>query len=389
MRRRRRTGTRPPRVVHLTTVHPWDDVRIYHKMCRSLSAQGWHVSLVAPVDAVPGDAAVEVVGIPRASGRFARLLKPQVAAWRAVRRLDPDLVHFHDPELLFLGAVLKLQGRAVIYDAHEDIAKQIRGKFWIPRGLRLPLSIVVRCVETVLAFTFDHVVTATAPIRLHFRESRSTVIHNFPSLEEFPADPASSPPRTREFVSYVGGLTEVRGIAELVNAIEHVRSNDVRLALAGKFAPAEFEERVRALPGWKKTAMFGWLGRDEVADLLSRSVLGLVILHPTPNHLESMPIKMFEYMAAGIPSVVSDFEHFRVLGGPNALYVDPLDPNAIADAIDWILANPDAAEQMGARGRQLVEGELNWEVEAERLGDVYRHILGAPHAPSAPQPTSS
>ena len=107
----------------------------------------------------------------------------------------------------------------------------------------------------------------------------------------------------------------------------------------------------------------GWAGRRSLVCCHDPYSVSSAI-HPTPNHLESMPIKMFEYMAAGIPAVVSNFDHFRSLGGANALYVDPCDPQDIARAINWILDHPDEAQEMGQRGRLSVEEELNWEVEA-------------------------
>jgi glycosyltransferase involved in cell wall biosynthesis len=102
--------------------------------------------------------------------------------------------------------------------------------------------------------------------------------------------------------------------------------------------------------------------------------VGLLVLHPVEAHLESLPIKLFEYMAAGIPVVASDFPAWRELVGDAGLLVDPYDVGAIAGAIDTLLDDPQAAEAMGARGRAAVADRYGWEGEAERLLSLYERL---------------
>jgi glycosyltransferase involved in cell wall biosynthesis len=152
---------------------------------------------------------------------------------------------------------------------------------------------------------------------------------------------------------------------------------DARLAWAGPFAPAAFETHLRNLPGWAKVDYRGKLDRPDVAELLGRSRAGLVVFQPAPNHMEAQPNKLFEYMAAGLPVIASDFPLWRniVTGAGCGLLVDPLSPPAIANAITWILDHPDEAEAMGRRGQHAVSSTYAWDREAEKLVALYTKLL--------------
>jgi glycosyltransferase involved in cell wall biosynthesis len=125
--------------------------------------------------------------------------------------------------------------------------------------------------------------------------------------------------------------------------------------------------------GWQKTDHLGFQDRSGVARVLQTSRAGLVILHPVQNYVDSLPVKLFEYMSAGLPVIASDFPLWReiVEGSGAGLLIDPLDPSAIAGAMQWILENPGEAEAMGQRGRQAVIERYNWAQEAQKLLAAY------------------
>jgi glycosyltransferase involved in cell wall biosynthesis len=126
----------------------------------------------------------------------------------------------------------------------------------------------------------------------------------------------------------------------MVQAIDRVpERHELRLVMAGTFGPATLVEQLVAQRGWAKTKMVGFLARPDLARLLSEARMGLVLFHPAPNHTEAQPNKLFEYMSAGIPVVASDFPLWRqiVEGAGCGLLVDPLDPRAIAEAMEWLL----------------------------------------------------
>ena len=111
------------------------------------------------------------------------------------------------------------------------------------------------------------------------------------------------------------------------------------------------------------------LSRSEVAALLARASVGLVLFHPIRNYVNAQPNKMFEYMAAGLPVIASDFPLWWTIIKSTGcgLLADPLDPAAIAKAMVWVLRHPTEAAEMGQRGQRAVAEKYNWERQADRL----------------------
>jgi glycosyltransferase involved in cell wall biosynthesis len=179
-------------------------------------------------------------------------------------------------------------------------------------------------------------------------------------------------------VAYVGGLTVERGAVEMVEAIAKVtRFPDARLVLAGDISPKPLVETLTGAPGWQRVDYRGHLDRAGVRSLLAQARAGLVLLHPLQSYVESQPIKLFEYMAAGLPVIAADFPRFREIieGNSCGICVPPRDTAAIAKAIEWILEHPEPARAMGRKGRELVQRLYNWEHEAETLLRLYDRLL--------------
>ena len=361
------------RIVHLTSAHPRNDPRIFIKQCRTLAASGYDVTLV--VADGEGDArtdGVAIADVGRLPGRLQRILKTTQRVFDKAIALDADIYHFHDPELIPAGLKLKRHGKAVIFDSHEDVPRQLQGKPYLGPVSRRVLPALFSAYERFACSRFDGIITATPFIRDSFLKINPVTvdINNFPIIDEF-AGPLSWTMKRNE-VCYVGAISGIRGIRQLVEAGTMLRSG-ARLNLAGRFFDPAVEAEVRAHPGWRHVSDLGFLDRAGVRDVMSRSVAGLVTLLPLPNHVDSLPTKMFEYMSSGIPVIASNFPLWRdiIEGNQCGICVDPLDPQAIATAIDHLVTNPDIAKSMGERGRKAVLEKYNWSIEAARLTDFY------------------
>lgn len=367
------------KVAHLTSVHSRRDTRIFLKQCRTLAVHGYAVTLV--VADGEGDEVrdgVTIADVGQGAGRLNRIFGTTRRVFHRAVALDADIYQLHDPELIPLGLKLKRMGKKVIFDSHEDLPMQMLGKPYLGRVSRQVLSTASALFENYACARLDGVIAATPGIRDKFlRVNRRTVdINNYPLPAEF--DAAAPWAGKASEVCYLGGISAIRGALEMVRACALLRSN-ARLALAGAFSDAALQAELAALPGWPRVTAHGQLDRAGVRRVAARAMAGLVILHPVAGYMDSQPIKLFEYMAAGIPVIASHFPGFRqiVEGSGCGVCVDPLDPGAIAAAIDAMVLYPERARAMGENGRKAVLERYNWAAQAIKLTDFYGVISHA------------
>ncbi|HRZ43202.1 MAG TPA: glycosyltransferase family 4 protein [Bacteroidales bacterium] len=363
-------------VCHVTTAHPARDIRIFHKECASLAAAGHRVTLLVAgkgEDCEEKGVRVQYIMVHYKS-RPGRMLRAPFALAAAVLKINPQVVHFHDPEFLIATRRLQQKGIRVVYDVHEDLPRQILSKFYIPAWLRRPLASVTERYENRVARRLDAIVTATPHIAQRFLplNAHTTDVRNFPLQEEFtPVDPCQKP--TPPHLCYTGGISQIRGAGEMIDAIGDL---DVILDLAGPVDSCDYFQQLRRFPGWKKKIYHGMVDRAVVSRLMGQSAIGLNLMHPVPNYVDAIPTKLFEYMLAGIPVIISDFPSWKAIVDTHqcGLAVNPLDTAQIREAIKTLLADPAMAAQMGARGREAALKHYSWETEREKLLMVYRNF---------------
>ena len=361
----------------LSSVHSPFDVRIYHKECRTLAEAGYEVTFIFPSEQSASSNGIRMVHVHREKNRFLRMTQGVWHVYRKAVEIDAEVYHFHDPELIPVGLLLRLRGKHVIYDVHEDVPRDIISKYWVWRPLRRALAVAVEFVEAVGARSFNGICAATPTIARRFPSQRTEVVRNYPRLDIQTSLGAIPYEQRAATCVYVGLIGADRGAREMVDSVALVpEDRKVRLVLAGPYDPPELEVEFRVRPGWSRVDSVGWLSRLEVTELLGKARIGLVVLHPTAFFVESLPVKMFEYMAAGIPLIASDFPLWKQIVGRHrcGILVNPLFPTEIARAISWLLENPDEAQAMGRRGAEAVRALYNWEQESEKLLNFYSRV---------------
>lgn len=363
------------KVCHVSTAHLSSDIRIFQKECKALS-KSFDVSLVVGrIDPGQPDSRIKIYPIKRREGRIKRILLSFFDTIKILEKADADVYHFHDPELIITGFYLKLKGKQVIYDAHEDTPRAIMSKYWIPKAVRGLISQLTEIAENTLTARFDMVVAATPYIANRFKSiNKNTInINNYPFKDELSAAHNSVPFNKRmKQVCYVGGIAAIRGIFQVEEASRFL--SEGRIALAGPVKNDEIKDKINKSPNIEYK---GVLKRDEVKRLLNSSIAGLVTFLPEPNHVHAQPNKMFEYMSAGIPVICSSFPLWQEMINKYdcGICVNPQDPKSIYKAINYLFENPEEAERMGRNGRMAVELVYNWETESKNLVNAYKKLL--------------
>lgn len=371
-------STPRPKVAHMTSVHAATDPRIVFKECATLASAGYDVVLIAPEPPAEVPAGVRHRTVPFPRNRFERFTKTNREVLRAALEERADVYHFHDPELIWIGAVLRMRGAHVIFDVHEDIPLDIRTKPWIPPALRPGVSAVAGFVLRIMQRFFTAIVPATTSIAQTFTHRRTVVVRNYPRLEELaPADGDVPIERRPMTALYLGSVTAIRGVEQMVDAMAHpMMPQGARLLLAGPFEDDALRRRLETLNGWAHVDAPGRLAQREVPRVLARSRMGLLVLQPAASFERALPTKLFEYMACGLPVIVADFlecvqivERFEC-----GIVVDPRDSNQIALAMCRLFNNPQEARAMGERGRVAALDRYAWSNEARTLVGLYREI---------------
>jgi glycosyltransferase involved in cell wall biosynthesis len=366
------------KVCMLSSVRPATEHRMLSKEGASLVRAGYRVSIVAPYSHDAVISGITIKAVRKFSSRLARMLGTTWFVYREALRQRADVYHFHNTELIPVGWLLKLHGKRVLYDVREDTPADLLDKHWIPRWARPAIAWASDIAEKLSARMFDGIVAATEHIGKRFPPAKTVVIQSFPLLDE--AFPASRPYLERPpLVLYIGSISPTRGVLELVEAMGLLPETlPARLAIGGEFEPAELEQEARQKPGWKRTDYGGWQDRQGLLDLLSRARIGVVPFLSTGWHMDIQPIKLFEYMIAGLPIVSSDLPRLRAIVQEVqcGILVEPGQSKAFAEAIEWLLEHPAEAQAMGERGRQAVLHTYNWNSQAELLLDLYRRVTG-------------
>lgn len=366
------------KVVHITTVHHPFDTRIFYRECQTLANAGYDVALIAPWHESTTVDLVRIHALPPFLGRTNRFTQGMINAYRAARSERGDVYHVHDPELLGVAVLLAAAGHKVIYDAHEDLPNQLTGKYWIPNWCKPALRQLVRVVEKGGCHFMTKIIAATPTIAAKFPSNRTTTIHNYPIVDELILENNTPYGQRPANMIYVGAVGRTRGAHEMVLATQQIveRYPNIALDIIGDCRPSSLQQEIEALDGAKRVTLWGRLGRVEVRQALDNARIGLVVLHPTQSYLDSYPIKLFEYMAAGIPVIASDFPLWReiVERAQCGLLVDPHSPAEIARAAEWILTHPIEAESMGRRGQQAAKTQYTWQSEGKRLLELYQDI---------------
>jgi glycosyltransferase involved in cell wall biosynthesis len=353
------------RVVVCTIVHHPADARIYHRQVRALLDAGHQVTYIAPVDSENFSSErsrpqLQVTPVPRAVGRHR--LGALLAARRALARhaAGADLILIHDPELL-LALARRRRRPPTVWDVHEDTAAALSTKPWLPRALRPPAALAVHAAERA-AERRVHLILAEQGYAARFRRPHP-VVPNTTYVPETAPPPA--PPGQDQRVVYLGHLSPDRGVGEMIELGRLLRPRGIRVELIG---PADARARALIDPA-QAGGLVRWAGfvpNDRALPMVDGALAGLSLLRDEPNFRHSLPTKVVEYMARGVPVVTTPLSAAAELATRYECgFVVPFgDPRAAADAVVELAGDASLRAKMGRRGHEAALRSLGWPADA-------------------------
>lgn len=346
------------RVLVVTVVHTPLDARTHRRQIGALLDAGHEVVYAAPftghgVDPGQLDPRIRLVELPRAR-RWDRL-----PAFRAARRLlrtasaHADVAILHDPELL-LAAVGRTPGLPLIWDVHEDLAGSFADKDWVPSPVARGLIGMVRRLER---WAEDHVQLLLAEESYQDRFRRPhLVVPNLPPLPPTPRGPVD------DRVVYLGRVSRLRGGLDLVEVGRRLRAAGIQLDVIGP-VDGEIADTIEGAAAAGDIVLHGFVSNAEAMGLVDGALAGLSLLHDHPNYRHSLPTKVVEYQAAGVPVVSTPLPAaVAVIEEAGSGIVVPFaDPGVVADRVLELHEQREIAEALGRAGRADAEGARSWE----------------------------
>lgn len=364
----------------MTSAHERYDIRIFEKECKSLASHGYDVSLIVN-DQLPNETVDQVKVIStnfKPKNRLDRMLNSKKKIFKIAVEVDADIYHYHDAELMPIGNKLKKRGKKVIFDSHENYRMQIKEKEYIPKFLRKVIARIYYMYETYSIKRIDAVVfPCTYSFKNPFenRAKKTAFIDNFPMLHELYDGFNENDEKLKNTICHIGTLTHDRGITYNIHAAYKAKVN---LILGGVLSPDCYLQDVHGMKEFACVDYRGHVNREEVTDILRKSRIGLCTVFNVGqyNKGDHFATKVYEYMAMGLPVILSDFSYAREeLNSYNfAILVDPENVDEIAEAISYLLQNPDIAKEMGENGRLAVKEKYNWSIEEQKLIALYNSL---------------
>lgn len=371
------------RVCHISTVHDLYDARVFYRECCSLAETGYEVHLIIQAEKPFVKEKVHIHPVWSVKSKILRILfMPWVAMVKALRT-KASIYHYHDPELILMGFVLRwILGKKVIFDIHESVTRQVVSKPWLPKWSRKPIAVFYKSLERI--FIPGQALVLASPYSTLDYPSTSYLVRNYPLINEDLLRLANEHKRHTDvpLLVYVGSVAKIRGAmvyVELAGKLAE-RGYDFRMEIVGPYTKKlgrELKSKIETLHLQNKVVLTGRMDWPQAMQLISQATIGMCLLLPVPNYKASLATKILEYMMLGTPVLASNFDCWRdfVEGERTGMMADPAKMDEVVEVCEQMLNDPDELVAMGKRGIEAVRLKYNWSTEFKELLRCYNDLL--------------
>lgn len=371
------------KICHFSSVHNQSDTRVFYRECAWL-AQDFDVTLIAIGKFTGVKNGVKLIGLPKPQSRLKRLLNTTRKVYKLAKQEQASIYHFHDPELIPFAWLLRLQGKKVVYDIHENVTESLKDKAWLPlKGLFIGLYL---WFEKVAAKRFELVLAEASYLPIYKKRFPNKTLHlvrNFaPSslLKSF-INTERQVLNNQMNIFYMGSIDALYAHKPMLEAIALLNQQgiDARLKLIGWYSPETLAE-MESWPFWNaikdKIFMPGFI---EVTDGYKQSMdcnIAFSFVSDNLNVAQSFPRKMYEYMHVGLPVITSGHLLYKQMVETHALGISVAHNTAveIAQAVKQLMQSGAYLKTLAQNNLRAAQAQFNWESEYEILFKLYHKI---------------
>jgi glycosyltransferase involved in cell wall biosynthesis len=368
------------RICQITSVHPMRDERIFNRCTRGLANRGHDMVYIAPHAQSEIIDGIKVFPVTPRSGLPLRVLSAW-EAFRIARRLDADIFHYHDPDLHPFMNILVSLGEKVVFDMHENYVGAQRHR---RGGVFNKMMPAFAAYERYIVGRVHGVVYVSHGLANMFSgtDQRSCLVRNIINTNQM--DGWTPPPRDDAPILIAAGrnLSHERQCEKMVQALPliHEEFPEARVRFMGQFSH-DYDELLPALAKElgveDHVDMLGWVEWKDSFNELGKSSIGCVLYEDNENNRIGLPNRVFDYMFANLPLMVSDFPELRNMIEKTGagVVVNSDDPANVAEAAKDMIRDKKKLEAYAQAGREAVFNEFSYENELKNLEAMYEDIL--------------
>tara|TARA_B100000029_G_scaffold494648_1_gene558670 strand:- start:5076 stop:6215 length:1140 start_codon:yes stop_codon:yes gene_type:complete len=366
-------------VLLASSIHRWNDVRVYHKEARSLSLN-YDVTVIGvgeSDDNIVISKNISVILLPFPDSILRRIKNAfSILAYGISPKYH--LIHFHDPELIWVGLILRLFRKKVIYDVHEDLKAAVKIRRWVPHLLKNIIGNLAHTVELFGQFFFTGIIVAEDSYLSNFNNNNHIIsVRNYVRINSSPIVIENKSKR----ILYTGSVTIARGVGDLLKAIALLQDYDQEIGaiIIGHCPTSEvelFHELKDTLPNPNAVEIVSFIDFEQIQSFVSTCSVAVVPLRGEKNYEYSIPTKILDYMNWGIPYIYSRLKLTEELFGVNSggIGFDPGNIVQLENAIHRILTDLNLHKKLTIECRNKIHS-FNWISEEAKLFSFYETYL--------------